>query len=921
MELRVGNRIMMIWLALAAIAVLMATWVGRAESALPAGDACTLNGTSAMLGFEGGDANFTPSGTANCYDWTSAEVKPNVTTVEDVTTIFGVGTKDDDDPVDVMQGNIVNGDPNAKTDIIRAHYFASYPLFAVGLIRGDGNGTSAYSLEFNQAAAVGSNLPARSAGDKLFIFDFQANGQAVVKEYSWITSGVCAGAGNPPCWHFDADVTGSLAVGKSNLGPIADNPLTTAVDPVATRTFDELAIDAQGLLLGDVPAGSCKSFGSVWIRSRLGGSFNSNLSDVLKPEPIHVSNCDVNITKSVTSPITTPVAFGATVTYQVAVTLADGSSPIAKGKLTVRDTSTTDPALNNTTLNYMSGDSNGNELLDTGETWLYGTTASTPVTQAADNCPIHNTASVAIADTDISHTTSDVVTQVACPPDMAITKTASPAGDVRPGDLITYTITVTRTDQFSDVGMDVGSVTDSLSATPLVRMSGDTNNDGKLNVGESWQYGASASAPFTTTVPQSCAQVVNTATVTPATGQADTDSQNNSSTVTNDIVCFPDVEIVKTAQPTTVQPGGVIAYSIGVRRIDGDPIAIPVGTVTDIMPNGTLVTLAPLTDAQGNIVGDTDRDGLLDPKPASGAGEMWMYGLNGAPVTVTAPIDSCADIVNNATVTMAPGNDATLANNSDSAVVTVDCRPDLGITKVADKATYTVGETIHYTVTVTNTGNLAVPFAEITVSDPKVALTLQGTAPTLLLPGAKLIYTGALVTTAANVGQVPNVATVSTPNDSNTSNNRDDVTVTVVAPPAVVVQVASVPQTTLAIDKTAPLNAKLGTQIVYTITVRNSGPNPALDVVVSDAIPPGLTAVRRPSGSTITRGVITWNVGTLQAGESRTFKVPMKAGGTKSVRRCNVASADGSNTERVSDGACTRFAKVAGVKKPPVVTG
>ncbi len=100
----------------------------------------------------------------------------------------------------------------------------------------------------------------------------------------------------------------------------------------------------------------------------------------------------------------------------------------------------------------------------------------------------------------------------------------------------------------------------------------------------------------------------------------------------------------------------------------------------------------------------------------------------------------------------------------------------------------------------------------------------------------------------------------------------------------------------LAIKKTGPETAVLGQDIPYTITVSNPGSAVAKAVVVTDNVPDGLSHVSGQS-------TVTFNVGDLPPGQSRTLPIVLK--GTKRGKHCNGASAVASNVTKVSAEACT----------------
>ena len=70
----------------------------------------------------------------------------------------------------------------------------------------------------------------------------------------------------------------------------------------------------------------------------------------------------------------------------------------------------------------------------------------------------------------------------------------------------------------------------------------------------------------------------------------------------------------------------------------------------------------------------------------------------------------------------------------------------------------------------------------------------------------------------------------------------------------------------LTIVKSAAATVPSGTQLTYTITYGNSGTAAATGVVVAETIPVGTSFVSATSGGTHAAGVVTWNIGTVNAG-------------------------------------------------------
>ncbi|EIM71695.1 hypothetical protein A3SI_20317, partial [Nitritalea halalkaliphila LW7] len=62
----------------------------------------------------------------------------------------------------------------------------------------------------------------------------------------------------------------------------------------------------------------------------------------------------------------------------------------------------------------------------------------------------------------------------------------------------------------------------------------------------------------------------------------------------------------------------------------------------------------------------------------------------------------------------------------------------------------------------------------------------------------------------------------------------------------------------------------VGEAFTYTITVTNNGPSDAQQVVVTDALPAGVSFVSADTGGSLDNGVVSWPVGTLAAARRST---------------------------------------------------
>jgi uncharacterized repeat protein (TIGR01451 family) len=240
-----------------------------------------------------------------------------------------------------------------------------------------------------------------------------------------------------------------------------------------------------------------------------------------------------------------------------------------------------------------------------------------------------------------------------------------------------------------------------------------------------------------------------------------------------------------------------------------------------------------------------------------------------------------------------PTGDPNPANNTSPPVTTT-------VTAVADVAVFKTGPAVGiagsnltYTITVTNSGPSTA--TNVLISDQLPAgLAFVGAAPATATVLNNLVSWPALnlanntqtnftvIVVSADGGNFTNVAfaTSDTP-DPNPANNNGTLTnsqtFTTVTPLADV-----------AVFKTGGTNVAPGGTVNYTITVTNSGPSTASNVVVLDTLPVG-AAFQSASGSfTLSNNVVMWSGMTLAEGASVNFNVALTAPASGSI--INIAS-------------------------------
>ncbi|MDO8499584.1 MAG: ice-binding family protein [bacterium] len=139
-----------------------------------------------------------------------------------------------------------------------------------------------------------------------------------------------------------------------------------------------------------------------------------------------------------------------------------------------------------------SGDTNGDAKLDVNEIWVH--TCSTTLAKTHTNTVVATGWANGIAATDIASATV-VVGLPVVPPLIHVTKIPSPLTLFAGGGMVTYTNTVTNPGvvALSDVNLSDDK------CGPVNHISGDTNNDAKLDTTETWVYTCKTKLTQTTT--------------------------------------------------------------------------------------------------------------------------------------------------------------------------------------------------------------------------------------------------------------------------------------------------------------------------------------------------------------------------------------------------------------------------------------
>ena len=305
--------------------------------------------------------------------------------------------------------------------------------------------------------------------------------------------------------------------------------------------------------------------------------------------------------------------------------------------------------------------------------------------------------------------------------------------------------------------------------------------------------------------------------------------------------------------------------------------------------NGQIVTTSPNTPVAITLAGsDPDGDSLtfaIVTGPTNGV--LSLLNTNTGAVTYTPNTnstlpDSFTFLVNDGT------------SNSTVATVTIALSPpaDIAVFKVGP-ASGVAGSNLTYTITVTNIGPAAA--TNVVVSDQlPVGFAFISAVPAtatvsnnfVIWPSLNLASGGSgnftVTAVSAEGGSFTNIAFgTSDTFDANPTNNDGTSTnsqvITTVAPLADV-----------AVFKTGGTTVAPGGTNTYTITVTNSGPSTATNVVVQDTLPVNVTFQNASGGGGLSGNVVTWPAMILTNGAKTNFIVSVTAPASGSFT--NIAS-------------------------------
>lgn len=481
--------------------------------------------------------------------------------------------------------------------------------------------------------------------------------------------------------------------------------------------------------------------------------------------------------------------------------------------------------------------------------------------------------------------------------DLELTKTILPPPPSGPGS-VTFAINLRNRGPGDATGV---VVTESLPAG--MSYVGHTVSRGSYNsLSGVWTVGALAANEVATlqlTVNWNGTAARNTVEVTGA-DQTDIDSTPNNHNPAEDDqssaelpTLIADLELSKIVNVQRVRVGENVTFTITL--LNRGPAAATGVRVREQLPVGLdLVSAAP---AQGSYDETSGQwlVGRLDPGQQTTL-TIVARVLGVGPFANTAQVSASDQYDPDST----PNNDNPREDDQSSAIVEGE-QVDLSLTKTVDTAEEAfpnVGQTIHYTVRLENAGPSTATGVQVADRLPAglsfvSATPSQGsydstsgiwTVGTLAANASASLRVAATVTSSAPIVNTAQVSACDQPDIDSTPNNndpREDDQASFGFTP----QIAD-----LAVSKVVNIaTPPLGTDVVYTISLVNNGPNRATGVTVNEQLPAGVNFVSAVASQGLydhTRSL--WTVGSLDTGASVTLTIratPTGAGPYRNTAR------------------------------------
>ncbi len=622
----------------------------------------------------------------------------------------------------------------------------------------------------------------------------------------------------------------------------------------------------------------------ITVTARTGGHFTTArtatataavTSDTSDPTP---SNTDIETTTILPhadlalgkTAFPNPIAAGETMTYTLVIT---NWGPSDAENVLLTDTLPS-------TVTFGSVSSNGGVCSGTTDIscswsslWAYFTAEVTIVVTPTETGTLVNTASVSAAipatDRDTTNNTASIAVPVTLRTDVGVDMTAAPEPVVA-GEIVTFTVTAIG---YGPSIAENVMATDNLPAE-LTFISGSagcsaTGQTVSCAMGDLGSGDTAVATIQASVSPSAVGAILNSVAV--SSDLFDENSANDSDSTVSTVSTVADVHLSLTDDPDPNYSGGTVVYDL-VATNDGPSDAQDV-VLTETLPADFSVTSAPGCSTSGQTV--TCTVGTV----AAGATVSR---------TITADIALTADGVYTATATVsATTDDPNSGNNIDTETTTVIPGADLAISLADAPDPVTAGETLAYTLTISNLrpleafgvqATLDLP-AETTFQSASAGCTLSGNTVTCdvgtLGANASAIRTVSVLVSGDTSGSILSSAAVSgAQSELNPADNSDTELTTVLPALDLAISLADAPD---------PVTA--GETLAYTLTANNLGLQSASGVTMVFTVPDGTTFLSADAGCTESGGIVTCDIGSLASGSAaqKQVSVAVDAGASGTI--------------------------------------
>lgn len=472
-------------------------------------------------------------------------------------------------------------------------------------------------------------------------------------------------------------------------------------------------------------------------------------------------------------------------------------------------------------------------------------------------------------------------------------------------DNVTYTIEVTNNGPATATGIQVAnSLPSGMAFTSKTESQGNFNLwAGVWTVG-SLAVGESATADITLFVLNNSAAISNFAQVKAANENDSDSTPNNSAGVPTEddedsVVIIPagsnnndiDLALSKTANVSIANPGDAIAYTLTV--VNNGTVAATGVTVEDILPSN--VTFNSSTASSGSY---DETTGLWDIGTI-GVGASATLTINVTVDAIVLPMTNFAQVktANEDDVDSTPDNNSGTTpqeDDEDSVVIQPDTTVylvDLALSTTFSSSTAEDGDTRTYTITVINSGNADA--TGVTIEDQMPSeLTLIGATTakgsydndgtwtvgnldigetaTLSLDVMVGVFTSPIVYFAQVQTASPEDSDSTAGNDADQTPNEDDES------SATLLLAGSTDIDLEATLTSSNPNLAPWTNVDFTLEITNNGAAAASGVIADFQVPEGMAFTSKTeSQGSYNLWFQTWNIGTLQAGETATLTLTL----------------------------------------------